>query len=119
MKFLPILTVCLILIIAIVQAVPITKRALGSKVGTLGVSFEDSYKKFNGQVKAANKKFEKKIALFNKVIPDAAKDDHTDAKTTKWLLDWNAKYEKIVGDLEVTSKKLDKSIATLGKHLKQ
>ncbi|CAG8437506.1 16975_t:CDS:1 [Funneliformis caledonium] len=118
MKFLSIITILLVLIIAIAQAIPATKRKAGSKVIPLGVSFEDSYQLINTQSKNATSKFEKRIASFKTEIPKAAKEDQTDKKTVKWLLSWNEKYEKLVDELGVTNKKLDASIAKLHKKLK-
>jgi hypothetical protein len=117
MKFLSILTV-LVFIVAISQATPIVKRKLGSEVVTQGVRFEGLYKKFNSQVKGVNKKFDKKIASFNEAIPKIAKEDGTDEEDVKWLLDWNDKYAKLVGELKTTSGKLDTSISNLGKRLR-
>ncbi len=123
MKSLSILTVLLLFIIVIAQATPvqhteeIAKRELGSKVVPLGVRFKDLYQRFNNQLKKVNKKFDHEITKFNKVVPEAAKSDNTDAKSVQWLLNWNADYEKLVSESKANTAKLDESIATLAKRL--
>ncbi|CAG8548565.1 6896_t:CDS:1, partial [Ambispora leptoticha] len=97
MKFLSILTIFLIFIIA-AHAIPVqhlTKSKFGPEVTSLGVRFKDLYQTFTNQVKKVDKKFDFEIAKFNKVIPEAAKKDNTDKKSVEWLLTWNSKYERL------------------------
>uniref|UniRef100_A0A1D1YHN4 Nuclear factor 7, brain n=1 Tax=Anthurium amnicola TaxID=1678845 RepID=A0A1D1YHN4_9ARAE len=116
MKFLSILSIFLVLIIAIAHAAP-TKRGIGSKVGELGVRFKDLYAKQTSEVQETYKDFEKQNEAFDKKIPDAAKEDGTDQEVVDWLLKWNKKYNNQVKDLKAITKNLKKSINKLNEKL--
>ncbi|RIB17002.1 hypothetical protein C2G38_2038109 [Gigaspora rosea] len=117
MKFLSILSIFLVFIIAIAHAAPAVKRDIGSKVGEFGVRFKDLYAKQTSDVLKTYKDFEKQNEAFNKAIPEAAKQDGTDQEVVDWLLKWNEKYDKEVKQLRAITKNLRKSISKLNKKL--
>ncbi|CAG8584229.1 9720_t:CDS:1 [Cetraspora pellucida] len=116
MKFLSTLTVALVLIIAFVHATPV-KRGIHGKVGTTGVSFEDSYRQYTKTLKGVYDDFQSKVNSFNKEIKAAAKEDHTDEADVKWLISWNGKYNDKVNDFKSTADELDSLIDKLEEKL--
>src|SRR3954453_5698913 len=115
MKFTSILTVLLIFIIAIAHAAPV-KQKLGPHLKTLGVSFEDSYRNLNSQVKTVEKKYKKKIASFAGEAKEAAAKDGTEVP--EFLTTWNDNYHDLSVQYIAISKQMDHKIKKLGDYLK-
>ncbi|CAG8727688.1 36864_t:CDS:1 [Gigaspora margarita] len=102
MKFLSNLTIFLVLIIVIAQAVPV-KRDLGPKVKAASRTLGNDYQAYALKVQSIHKDYKKKIKEFDKKLKEAAKEDGTDEKTLKWLTKWNNEYGKLVNKLQTTA----------------
>ncbi|CAG8637277.1 15306_t:CDS:1 [Dentiscutata heterogama] len=112
MKFLSILTVFLVFVIAIAHTAVI-KRKVGDQVRTDGVRFKDLYQSLTHKFDKTYGHFSKLSDEFDTTIKAAAKEDGTDDKTKKVLLKWNEKYLKEVSKMQASNKKLQKSIKNL------
>ncbi|CAG8658897.1 21004_t:CDS:1 [Racocetra persica] len=121
MKFLSILTLALVLIIAVAHASPVDKAKespkIGPKVGVLGVRFQDSYEQYTQAVQASYGPFQHKVDSFKAAVTEAAKVDHTDKKAVQWLVGWNDKYNEKVNELKKTTGELNELVAQLKEKL--
>ncbi|CAG8721317.1 18832_t:CDS:1 [Dentiscutata erythropus] len=117
MKFLSILPVFLVFVIAIANTASAAK--VGDKVQPLGVRFKDLYASQIANVTSTYNHFNSQSKAFDTKIAAAAKQDGTDAAVTKALLEWNEKYRSEVAKLHTSTKKLSKSIKKLGVLLKK